>query len=93
MQKIGETVASFAPFDAIGISCGGPLDEERGMILSPPNLPGWDAVPIRERRKAGKNLYIVIKVPASETYMLQDYHLPVYHAVCAEAERRLFEPG
>ena len=36
---------------------------------------------------------IVIKVPASETYMLQDYHLPVYHAVCAEAERRLFEPG
>lgn len=56
MQKIGETVASFAPFDAIGISCGGPLDEERGMILSPPNLPGWDAVPIRERRKAGKNL-------------------------------------
>ncbi len=31
---------------AIGISCGGPLDSRRGMILSPPNLPGWDAVPI-----------------------------------------------
>lgn len=31
---------------AIGVSCGGPLDEKRGLILSPPNLPGWDEVPI-----------------------------------------------
>lgn len=30
----------------IGISCGGPLDDKRGVILSPPNLPGWDEVPI-----------------------------------------------
>ena len=30
----------------IGISCGGPLDSRRGMILSPPNLPGWDDVPV-----------------------------------------------
>ncbi len=31
---------------AIGVSCGGPLDSRKGLILSPPNLPGWDAVPI-----------------------------------------------
>ena len=31
---------------AIGISCGGPLDSRRGVIMSPPNLPGWDDVPI-----------------------------------------------
>lgn len=30
----------------IGISCGGPLDSRKGMIYSPPNLPGWDNVPI-----------------------------------------------
>ena len=30
----------------IGISCGGPLDSKSGLILSPPNLPGWDGVPI-----------------------------------------------
>jgi glucokinase len=30
----------------IGISCGGPLHSKRGMIYSPPNLPGWDNVPI-----------------------------------------------
>jgi glucokinase len=33
---------------AVGISCGGPLDSASGLILSPPNLPGWDAVPIVE---------------------------------------------
>lgn len=32
--------------EAIGISCGGPLDSSRGVILSPPNLPGWDNVEI-----------------------------------------------
>jgi len=31
---------------AIGISCGGPLDSKRGIILSPPNLPGWDSIEI-----------------------------------------------
>jgi len=31
---------------AIGVSCGGPLDSARGVILSPPNLPGWDQVEI-----------------------------------------------
>lgn len=33
---------------AIGIGCCGPLDIERGLILSPPNLPGWDSFPIVE---------------------------------------------
>ncbi len=32
----------------IGISCGGPLDSRKGIVYSPPNLPGWDAVPIKQ---------------------------------------------
>lgn len=31
---------------AIGISCGGPLDSKKGVVMSPPNLPGWDDVHI-----------------------------------------------
>jgi len=31
---------------AIGICCGGPLDSKRGLIFSPPHLPGWDNIPI-----------------------------------------------
>lgn len=34
--------------ESIGISCGGPLDTQKGLILSPPNLPGWDNIPITE---------------------------------------------
>ena len=34
------------PFSAIGISCGGPLDSKRGIVMSPPNLPGWDNVEV-----------------------------------------------
>jgi glucokinase len=45
------TYAFFQKYDKsnllkIGISCGGPLDSEEGVIYSPPNLPGWDAIPI-----------------------------------------------
>lgn len=36
----------FRQVSAIGVSCGGPLDSEQGKILSPPNLPGWDDIPI-----------------------------------------------
>lgn len=31
---------------SIGISCGGPLDSKLGIVLSPPNLPGWDEIPV-----------------------------------------------
>lgn len=30
----------------IGISCGGPLNSKKGVIMCPPNLPDWDNVPI-----------------------------------------------
>lgn len=33
---------------------------------------------------------VVIKVPETETFKVQEYHLPVYHYLCAELERRLF---
>ena len=33
---------------AIGVSCGGPLSSKKGVIMSPPNLPGWDDVHIVE---------------------------------------------
>ena len=32
----------------IGVSCGGPLDSKNGLILSPPNLPGWDEIPMTD---------------------------------------------
>lgn len=47
LERIFAAIRSFdGKFCAIGISCGGPLDSEHGIILSPPNLMGWDNVEI-----------------------------------------------
>ena len=43
MRKTGLTAGNTA---AIGVSCGGPLDSRTGVVMSPPNLPGWDNIPI-----------------------------------------------
>lgn len=48
LEKIFSAVEAMMPCEAIGISCGGPLDERRGVILSPPNLPGFDEVHITD---------------------------------------------
>ena len=45
MQKHGLDASNTS---AIGISCGGPLDSKKGVIMSPPNLPGWNDIPIVE---------------------------------------------
>jgi glucokinase len=42
----GTAGRSTAPFAAVGVGCGGPLDPETGVILGPPGLPGWDSVPL-----------------------------------------------
>lgn len=44
----------------IGICCGGPLDSRKGLILSPPNLPGWDNIPVVEmaERHFGKMAFL-----------------------------------
>lgn len=33
-------------FSRVGISCGGPLNSQKGIIQSPPNLTGWDNIEI-----------------------------------------------
>lgn len=46
--RFRETVAGLkpGPDTVFGISCGGPLDATRGVILCPPNLPGWVDIPV-----------------------------------------------
>ncbi len=44
---LSEFIAA-SPVRAVGISCGGPLDSRAGILLSPPNLPGWDEVRVTE---------------------------------------------
>lgn len=46
--------------EAIGISCGGPLDSKKGIVMSPPNLPGWDNIKVVEyfESKLGVKTYL-----------------------------------
>lgn len=43
---VGEVKSMSEGVSAAGISCGGPLDSEKGVIMSPPNLPDWENVHI-----------------------------------------------
>ncbi len=59
LEELARVVAEAQPgkFPALGIACGGPLDARRGVVLSPPNLPGWDRIKVVqffERRFGGR---------------------------------------
>ena len=44
----------------ISVSIGGPLDIERGIVHSPPNLPGWDDIPLKQMLadRFGRPVYV-----------------------------------
>lgn len=46
IENIKNAVKEMGESDAIGISCGGPLNSKTGVVMSPPNLPDWDNIPI-----------------------------------------------
>lgn len=52
LKKMGDALAELlsqhpeVALDAVGISCGGPLNSKKGLVLSPPNLPGWDGIDV-----------------------------------------------
>lgn len=50
--KMTETLAAMVEahdeivLEAIGISCGSPLDSKKGLIMCPPNLPNWNQIDV-----------------------------------------------
>jgi glucokinase len=50
---------------AAGAAVGGPIDVERGVVLGPPNLPGWDDVPLAERLRDALGLPVAIQHDAA----------------------------
>ena len=61
LQRIKDQVRMIMPAEGtvsgIGISAPGPLNSETGVVVAPPNLPGWHDVPL------GDILYDEFKVP------------------------------
>jgi glucokinase len=47
-RLVREAGVSLRDVDAVGVSVPSPLDPVRGVVLNPPNLPGWHEVPVRD---------------------------------------------
>lgn len=56
---------------AAGVSCGGPLDSRTGVVYSPPNLPAWDAVPLKALLEADLGLPVRIENDANATALAE----------------------
>jgi len=51
--------------ERVGFSAPGPLDPKRERILNPPNLPGWNDVPIRQHLEAELGLPVTLENDAN----------------------------
>lgn len=49
----------------VGISAPGPIDPARGALVSPPNLPGWEDVPLRDAVAAALDLPVWLENDAN----------------------------
>ena len=56
---------------AIGVSCGGPLDTGTGIVYSPPNLPGWDALPLKARLESEFQVPVTIENDANASALAE----------------------
>ena len=68
LETLAGAVARFQSQKQIagaGISCGGPLDTEKGVILTPPNLPKWHNFAIVEYIKNRFGLQAVLENDAN----------------------------
>lgn len=60
-----ETTADGQEIDGIGIGAPGPLDPHKGIILNPPNLPGWDDINIVKKLNDRFNTKVVLNNDAN----------------------------
>ncbi len=56
---------------AIGVSCGGPLDTKTGIVYSPPNLPGWDALPLKALLESEFQVPVIIENDANASALAE----------------------
>lgn len=48
LRTAGQLIDQVGPPGAVSVSIGGPLDTERGVVKAPPNLPGWEDIPLKD---------------------------------------------
>lgn len=63
LVRLEEAIARHKPDSKtlIGVACGDPIDWRKGVIVGPPNMPGWEDIPIGRRwqEKFGCKVYLM----------------------------------
>ncbi|MFH1419181.1 MAG: ROK family protein [Planctomycetota bacterium] len=54
------SVGEVDPLQTVGLGMPGTLSRQRGIVISPPNLPGWRDVPIVDRLGAATGLRVIL---------------------------------
>lgn len=58
---------------SIAVSIGGPVDSATGTVLSPPNLPGWDEIPLRQLLQDRLGLPVHVEHDAKAGVLAEHY--------------------
>jgi len=64
-QALDEAEISLEHIAGIGIGVPGPLNSRTGVVFAPPNLPGWDKVPLRDIFEGHFNIPIFVENDAN----------------------------
>ncbi len=70
-EAVSQVGLEQASISAIGVSCGGPLDTKTGIVYSPPNLPGWDALPLKARLESEFQVPVMIENDANASALAE----------------------
>ncbi|HEX2914641.1 MAG TPA: ROK family protein [Chloroflexia bacterium] len=93
-------LADFSSLIGMGIGAPGPLNPETGIVYSPPNLPGWNYVPLRDimEERIGLPVYLGndANLAALGEYTFgagKDYRFLVYITVSTGVGGGIIEDG
>ena len=70
-ETVGRAGLEQGSISAIGVSCGGPLDTKTGIVYSPPNLPGWDALPLKAQLESEFQIPVTIENDANASALAE----------------------
>ncbi len=73
IEQAGVMTARHGRAQAAGVSIGGPMDAALGVIHNPPNLPGWDAIPLKREFEKALAMPVDIEHDAAAC-ALAEYH-------------------
>lgn len=83
LERSRRMLAEFPGILGAGVSIGGPLDASTGTILSPPHLPGWDNVPLKDILRGELSLPVTVEHDAAACLLAE--HLWGAAAGCSHA--------